>query len=120
MALNLQPLTWHWEPVPKGDTYPAANITESSSDAALVRVKVEIKANGNTTSSLVLDSSDTGITLNSTGAGSWDFTIDAISAATTDLLDEQYYAYQLKTTDANGVVRTEFQGTWEVTPQIPV
>lgn len=120
MAINLQPLTWHWEPVPKGDTYPAAIITETLSDAELVRVKIEIKANGNTTSSLVLDSDDTGITISSTAPGSWAFTIDEISADVTDNLDEQYYAYQLKTTDSNGVVRTEFQGTWEVTPQIPV
>lgn len=120
MAINLQPLTWHWEPVPKGDTYPAAIITETLSDADLVRVKIEIKANGNTTSSLVLDSDDDGIVITNSAAGAWAFTIEEISATTTDSLDEQYYAYQLKTTDANGVVRTEFQGTWEVTPQIPV
>lgn len=120
MAINLQPLTWHWEPVPKGDTYPATNVTETLSDGDLVRVKIEIKANGNTTSSLVLDSDDTGIVITNSAAGAWAFTIEEISAETTDTLDEQYYAYQLKTTDSNGVVRTEFQGTWEVTPQIPV
>ena len=119
MALNLKPLVWHWDTVVKGDTYPAATITESSSDSALERIKIEIKSNGNTTSSLVLDSDATGITLNNTDAGAWNFTIDAISAETTDTLDEQYYAYQLKSYSANGVVRTEFVGNWEVTPNIP-
>ena len=120
MSFNLKPLVWHWESVVKGDTYPAAVISESSSGTSLLRIKIEIKSNGNTTSSLILDSDTTGITLTSTSPGSWGFTIDSISAEITDTLDEQYYAYQLKSYDSNGVVRTEFVGKWEVTPQIPV
>ena len=119
MSFNLKPLLWHWENVVKGDTYPAAVITESSSDTSLIRIKIEIKSNGNTTSSLILDSDTTGVTLNNTTPGSWSFTIDSISASTTDTLNEQYYAYQLKSYDSNGVVRTESVGNWEVTPQIP-
>ena len=116
MALNLAPLVWDWEGITAGDTYPACNITETEADTTLARVRVKIKLDG--TLKLTLDSDSTGVTLNSTGAGGWDFTIDAIPAATTATLAAGYYDYDLETTDTNGTVRTEFSGCWPILGQI--
>lgn len=112
MALDLTPLRWDWVGVTKGDTYPACNITETEADTALSRVRVIIKLAGVVI--LTLDSDTTGVTLNGTGAGGWDFTIDEISAATTATLAAGYYDYEIKSTGSNGVVRTEFEGNWEI------
>ena len=116
MALDLTPLRWDWAGITAGDTYPASNITETEADTTLARVRVKIKLAG--VVALTLDSNASGITLNSTSAGGWDFTIDAISAATTAGLAAGYYDYDLETTGSNGVVRTEFTGNWEIFPQI--
>ena len=90
----------------------ACNITETEADTALSRVRVIIKLAGVVI--LTLDSDTTGVTLNGTGAGGWDFTIDEISAATPATLAAGYYDYEIKSTGANGVVRTEFEGNWEI------
>jgi len=116
--MNLRPLKWNWSCITQGDTYPATNITETSADTTLSRVRVKIiKANA-TATALTLDSNTTGITLNGTSPGGWDFTIDEIPAATTATLDAGSYAYDLETTDSVGTVRTEFRGTWEIEPQV--
>jgi len=119
MAIPLDPLIWNWDRGKQGDTYLQSVITSDFGTAELARIKIEIKANGNTTSALVLDSDDTGVTLNDTTAGAWSFTIDHIAASDTATLDERYYAYDLVSTDANGVVSTLFEGNWEVKPRIP-
>jgi hypothetical protein len=112
--LDLTPLCWNWSPIVQGDTYPAARITETSSDTALARVRVKVKDRlGNEL--LDLDSDATGITLTTTTAGAWDFTIAAID--TTDL-EIGTLEYDLETTDAADVVRTEFKGTWQILKQI--
>jgi hypothetical protein len=116
MALDLTPLFWNWPGITQGDTYPACNFTETEADSTLARVRCKIKLAGVTV--LTLDSDTTGVTLNATGAGAWDFTIDAISAATTTGLAAGYYDYDIQTTDGNGVVRTEFKGNWEIFSQI--
>jgi len=116
MALDLKPLRWDWAAVKQGDTYPACLISETLADTALARVRVKVKLNG--VLALDLDSDGSGITLNGTGAGGWSFTIGAISAAQTTLLAPGYYDYDLETTDAGGVVRTEFEGGWEILSQV--
>lgn len=118
MAINLKPLHWDWPGVTKGDTYPAINITESSSDTALSRIRVKIKLADTATAALTLDSDGSGVTLNGTGAAAWDFTIGPISATDTASLTAGTYSYDIESTDAGGVVRTEFKGSWVVWPQI--
>lgn len=115
MALDLTPLRWDWSPVTQGDTFPACQITETSADTDLSRVRVKIKAAGSTSAALTLDSSTTGITIGSATAGDWAFTIGAIS---TGSLTAGVYSYDLETTDSAGTVRTEFSGTWEILTQI--
>ena len=102
----------------KGDTYPAANFTETEADSDLSRVRVEVKAAGSTTAALTLDSDATGVTINTATAGAWDFTVDEISAATTAGLTAGWYSYDLETTDAAGVVSTEFKGSWRILPEV--
>ena len=116
MTLDLTPLYWNWSSITQGDTYPACNIKETQSDTELIRVRVKIKLAG--VIALTLDSNSSGITLNSTGAGEWDFTIEAIPATATTALAPGCYDYDIETTSANGVVRTEFKGNWEILPQI--
>lgn len=117
MALDLRPLRWDWAAVKQGDTYPACTITETESDSALTRVRIKVKDSSGATA-LTLDSNTSGITINTATGGEWDFTIGAISAATTATLTAGYYDYDLETTCANGVVRTEFEGSWEILAQI--
>jgi hypothetical protein len=113
-TLDLTPLCWNWAPVTQGDTYPAARITETSADTALVRVRLKVKdTQGNTL--LTLDSATTGITLTATAAGAWDFLIAAID---TDPIPPGSHHYDLETTDSAGTVRTEFAGTWQILKQI--
>lgn len=115
--LNLEPLRYDWPSIQRGDTMPAQVFSDSSADTDLSRVRVKICDSDGTTQ-VSLDSSASGITINTSTAGSWNFTIDAISAATTDALVAGLYAYDLETTDSAGSVRTEFEGTWEIRPQI--
>jgi len=111
MAINLKPLNWNWDAVTTGDTYPAINIVETSSDSALTRARVTVKASGSAVASLTLDSDATGVTINVATAGAWDFTIDEINPVT---LTTGWYNYDLETTDAAGVISTEFKGTWQI------
>lgn len=114
MSLDLTPLQWNWDPVVTGDTYPAAQITETSSETALSAVRLKIRASGSSTPVLSL-SGGSGITITTTTAGAWDFTIDAIDTST---LDAGIYAYDIETTDSEGTVRTELQGIWQIIPEI--
>ena len=111
MALDLKPLIWNWSPVASGDTYPAARITETLSTEDLDRVTITIRASGSTSTAMLLDSNASGITIATSTAGGWDFTIDAIP---TSGLAAGVYSYQLETTTTLGTVRTEFSGTWEI------
>jgi hypothetical protein len=108
MALDLKPLVWDWAAVTTGDTFPATNITESDHDSNLSRVRISIWLDGATSSALNLDSNGATIVIND--AAAWDFTINAISVT----LAPGLYFYDLETTDAAGVVRTEFVGSWEI------
>ena len=115
--MDLTPQKWNWTAVIQGDTYPATQITESASDTALARVRVKV-ADVDVVTVLTLDSNTTGITITTATAGSWDFQIDAITAATTSALPAGIYSYDLETTDDAGTVRTEFSGSWQIHPQI--
>ena len=108
MALNLQPLVWEWESITTGDTFPATNITEADHTSNLSRVRLAFFLDDAEASSLDLDSDDTGVTIND--AATWDFTIDVISVS----LAPGLYHYDLETTDAAGIVSTEFVGTWQI------
>lgn len=113
MALNLTPLRWDWASITQGDTFPATNITESEHDSNLTRVRIKIRPSGQSTALMILDSSTSGIVINN--AATWDFTISPIS---TSSLSSGFYSYDLETTDALGIIRTEFNGTWEILDQI--
>jgi hypothetical protein len=117
--MDLTPAKYNLVAVTQGDTYPATNVTISGNDTVLSRVRLKIKLTGATTTALTLDSnSAAGITLTATAAGTWAFTIDAIPAATMQTLTAGSYSFDLETTDASGVVKTEFKGNWQILPQI--
>ena len=117
MSLNLSPLRYDLTAITRGDTFPAIQFADSAADTDLSRVRMKVcNASGSTVISL--DSDATGITINSSTAGSWNFTIGPISAATTEDLAAGLYAYDIETIDSAGSVRTEFDGNWEILPQI--
>lgn len=115
--LNLEPLRYDWPAIQRGDTFPAQVFADSGADTDLSRVRVKICDSDGTTK-VTLDSASSGVTITTATAGSWNFTIDAISAATTEALTAGLYAYDIETIDTAGSVRTEFEGTWEIRPQI--
>ncbi|HEY9816469.1 MAG TPA: hypothetical protein V6D20_11830 [Candidatus Obscuribacterales bacterium] len=92
----------------------ATQITESTSDTDLSRVEVIIEPYGSDTASLTLDSNATGVTLTTTTAGAWDYTIDAIASASTDTLTPGYYTVTHRVTDTAGTVTTVSKGTWRI------
>jgi hypothetical protein len=115
MALDLTPLRWDWSPVVSGDSYPAATITCTGQTENLARVRITVRAAGSTSDALVLDSATSGITLTTTTAASWAFTIDAI---TNVALAAGEYSYQLETTTTGSTRRTSFAGTWKIISDI--
>ena len=117
MSLNFTPLRFDLSAITRGDTFPAIQFEDSAAGTDLTRVRMKVcNASGSTVISL--DSDASGITINSSTAGSWDFTIGPISAATTEDLAAGLYAYDIETIDSVGTVRTEFDGNWEILPQI--
>ena len=118
MALDLRPQPLDWYAIKQGDTYPACNFVSTDADTVLARVRLKVRLQGATSASLSLDSETSGITINSTAAGAWDYTIDSISAEQTTTLAPGYYDQELEVTDTNGVVSTDFEGIWEILPQI--
>jgi len=96
---------------------PAQIFSDTAADTDLSQVRVKI-CDSDGVKHVTLDSSTSGITINNSTAGSWNFTLDAISSATTEALAAGLYAYDLETTDSSGYVRTEFEGVWEIRPQI--
>ena len=115
--LHLEPLRYDWPSIQRGDTMPAQVFSDTAADTDLSRVRVKI-CDSDGVKQVTLDSSTSGITINNSTAGSWNFTIDAISSSTTEALAAGLYAYDLETTDSSGYVRTEFEGVWEIRPQI--
>lgn len=117
MALDLTPLRFDLPSVTQGDTYPAINFTETEADANLSSVRMKI-ANEDGTVKLTLDSASSGVTINTATAGAWDFTIGPITSAQTEALAVGTYTYDIETLDANSIRRTEFNGIWEILPQV--
>ncbi len=117
MPLDLSPLVWNWTAITRGDTYPATRIQEEDATTDLVRVRLKVRATGGTLL-LSLDSAASEITIDDDTAGSWDFTIPAISAEVTATIRHGVHNYNIEITDSAGTVRTEFSGTWEILPQI--
>jgi len=117
MAINLSPQAWDWASITRGDTYPACNLTATGTDTNLARARIKIR-NADGGLLLTLDSNTSGITINTATAGAWDYTIDAISSATTSSLPVGIHLYDLEVTGANGVVSTHFKGYWEILAQI--
>ena len=116
-CISSKPLQWNWRSVTQGNTFPATNIVESLSDTDLVRVQIKFK-DVDGVLLVDLDSDDVGITINDATAGSWDFTIDAMDAATTATFDPGKYYYDLKITDSAGIVNTDFKDEWTILPRI--
>lgn len=113
---GLDPMEWDWRPFTQGDTYPATRITEDEEEEDLARVRIKVKdKDGNLL--LDLDSDATGITIASSVAGAWDFTIDELSPVATAALPVGIHFYDLETTTASGRVFTDFAGKITVLPQ---
>ena len=114
MALNLTPYQWNWATCTAGDTYPAARWTETNSDYdnALSRVRCTIR-DVDRNIYATLDSSTSGIVINTATAGAWDFTIGALSAP----LAAGIYTVDVEWIDSSGVKFTEAKGEWEILEQ---
>jgi hypothetical protein len=116
MSCNEEIGRWDWKKTKRGDTKPAVVVSIPGRDAALARARCKVVDDSGTVA-LNLDSDTSGITLNTTAAPTWEFTIDAIAAATTEALTAGTFSQDIETTDASGVVKTWLEGTWVVTPQ---
>lgn len=112
-----EPLRYDLEPIVRGDTFPAIVFSDSSADTDLARVRMQI-CNSAGTAVVTLDSAASGVTLNTTTAGSWNFTVGPIDKDTTEAMAAGLYAYDLESYDTSGFRRTEFNGTWKIIPQI--
>lgn len=114
MCEDYKPAVWNWKSIPQGGTYPASNVLESESTATLNRVVVTIEPYGSDTASLTLDSNTTGVTINNDTAGSWDYTIDEISATTTASLSAGFYTVTMRVYYGAGFVVVVSKGVWEI------
>ena len=112
-----KPARLDWPSIKQGDTLRAIQFDASGTLAALSRVRCKVKDSDGATL-LSLDSSATGITINTATAGAWRYTLAAQSAATTLTLAAGLHSYDIETTDADGIVETHFQGCWEILPQV--
>ena len=106
-----------WPRIKQGDTLRAIQFNATGTNAALARVRCKVKHSDGVTL-LSLDSNTTGITIDTATAGAWQYTISAITAATTATLASGLHSYDIETTDADGIVETHFDGCWEILPQI--
>ena len=113
MAIDLKPMRWDWASVTKGDTLPAMNLVDTGADFALTRVLVIVEAKDSDVAVLTLDSDVSGVTINTATAGAWDYTIAAISAATTAGLTPGFYTINVKVYGST-VAHTDFKGEWEI------
>jgi hypothetical protein len=114
MSLNLIPYRWNWSTCTAGDTYPAARWVETSSDYpnTLSRVRCTIRdVDGNIFATL--DSSTSGIVINTATAGAWDFTIGALSAP----IIAGIYTCDVEWIDSQSIKFTEARGQWEILAQ---
>jgi hypothetical protein len=78
--------------------------------AALSAAQIIFKLGATDTASLTL-AGGSGLTLAATTAGAWVITVDQINAIT---LAAGTYYYNLKTTDANSLVKFYLAGTWRI------
>jgi hypothetical protein len=112
-----EPFIYVMPAITQGDTYPAWNISITECDTTLARVRQKFRLSGATSAALILDSDDTGITID-TASGTWAFTMDVIAATTTQGLAAGNYSYDIETTDNLGTVKTWIKGNWKILPQI--
>lgn len=117
MSLDLEPLAYNLPTIVRGDTMPAIVFADTSADTDLSRVRMKV-CDSSGSIALTLDSATSGITINASTAGAWNFTVGPITAAQTEALTAGLFAYDLETTDTAGSVRTEFNGTWRIKAQI--
>lgn len=80
------------------------------SGTTLSAAQIVFKLADSDTAALTL-SNGSGLTLTSTAAGAWTITVDEITPVT---LSPGVYFYNLKTTDADGVIEFYLAGTWEI------
>lgn len=116
MSADYSPKTWNMGSLVRGDTRPATNFTLSNTTTTLTRVRAKVVNSAGTTV-MTLDSDSSGFIINEASSPTWDFDMDAISAASTGNLVAGTYSQDIETTDSAGTVRTWTQGTWEILPQ---
>ena len=107
---------WDWKPTKRGDTKPAVSISLDNRETTLSRVRCKV-VDKDGAEALSLDSDTSGITLDTTSAPTWEFTLDVITAATTEALTAGSFSQDIETTDSAGTVKTWTEGTWVITPQ---
>jgi hypothetical protein len=117
MSCNLKPRRKDLIPVTRGDTYPAINFTASGTENALSSVAMSVYIAGGTSPALTL-SNGSGITITDATAGSWAFTIDEMTPATTEALTAGIYFYDIQTVDSAGVKKTRLAGSWAILTQV--
>jgi hypothetical protein len=117
MEFDNLPQRLDWPAITQGDTFRAMVFACTDSDTILARVRCKVKS---PTGALLLslDSDDTGITLDSTTAGAWQFTIGPILPATTEGMPAGCNQFDIEITDSNGIRDTDFSGCWTIYPQV--
>ena len=117
MSCNLKPRGKDLPPVTQGDTYPGINLTATNTEEALTSVAMSVYLAGSSSPALTL-SNGSGITITDATAGSWAFTIDEMSPATTEAMTAGIYFYDLQTVDAAGTKKTRLAGSWHILTQV--
>lgn len=113
---------WNWRALTQGNTRPATRFQETSSTSNLSAVELRMRLAGSTsaTADIVLRNGS-GITITTATAGAWDFSINAMSAATTDAYTPGVYTYEMDVADSQSppVVTTILKGEWNLIARIP-
>jgi hypothetical protein len=111
------PVTFDMFPaITSGDMYPTGlELREDGEDQTLASVSLVFKRDpSQTTPDLTLSSSNGGITIDSSVANNWIYTIPAFVVS----LSAADYFFQLRTTDGMGAIRTAIIGTLTVNPAL--
>jgi len=106
-----------WPSIKQGDTLRAIQFNAANTTSDLSRVRCKVK-NDEGVTIVSLDSNVSGVTINNSAAGSWQYTIESIPASATELIASGLHNYDIEITDSDGVVETHFEGCWEIRPQI--
>jgi len=110
--------------ITRGDTLFAINFATTGFSYGVSRVIVDFTLSGATSPALTLDSTTSGVTINSGAAGNLDFTVGPITDETTATLTAGVYASAIRVyldidedavaIDADDARLTVATGTWKI------